>query len=95
VEKTGLPPGVVRLLDLATAVPERKGARRELKRDPFLARIGAGAEKAWKSNRDVFTFVGEVSVAVLRMFRGRRGSAGPTCWRSSRSAVPRPSPSSR
>ena len=71
VEKTGLPPGVVRLLDLATAVPERKGARRELKRDPFLARIGAGAEKAWKSNRDVFTFVGEVSVAVLRMFRGK------------------------
>ena len=71
VEKTGLPPGVVRLLDLATAVPERKGARRESKRDPFLARIGAGAEKAWKSNRDVFTFVGEVSVAVLRMFRGK------------------------
>ena len=71
VEKTGLPPGVVRLLDLATAVPERKGARRELKRDPFLARIGAGAEKVWKSNRDVFTFVGEVSVAVLRMFRGK------------------------
>lgn len=71
VEKTGLPSGVVRLLDLATAVPERKGARRESKRDPFLARVGAGAEKAWKSNRDVFTFVGEVSVALLRMFRGK------------------------
>jgi phospholipid/cholesterol/gamma-HCH transport system permease protein len=71
VEKTGLPPGVVRLLDLATAVPERKGARREAKRDPFLARVGAAAEKAWKSNRDAITFVGDVTMAVLRMFRGK------------------------
>jgi phospholipid/cholesterol/gamma-HCH transport system permease protein len=71
VEKTGLPPGVVRLLDLATAVPERKGARREEKREPFLARVGAAAEKAWKSNRDTVTFVGDVAVAVLRMFRGK------------------------
>jgi phospholipid/cholesterol/gamma-HCH transport system permease protein len=71
VEKESLPPGVRRLLDLATAVPERKGARREEKRDPFLARVGAAAEKAWKSNRDTFTFVGNVAVAVLRMFRGK------------------------
>ncbi len=35
VEKTGLPPGVVRLLDLATAVPERKGARREAQREGY------------------------------------------------------------
>ena len=71
MEKTGLPPGVVRLLDLATAVPERKGARRDEKRDPFLARVGAAAEKAWKSNRDAVTFIGDVAVAVLRMFRGK------------------------
>jgi phospholipid/cholesterol/gamma-HCH transport system permease protein len=71
MEKSGLPPGIVRLLDLATAVPERKGARREAKRDPFLARVGAAAEKAWKSNRDTVTFVGDVAVAVLRMFRGK------------------------
>ena len=71
MENAGLPPGVVRLLDLATAVPERKGARREEKRDPFLARVGAAAEKAWKSNRDAVTFVGDVAVAVLRMFRGK------------------------
>ena len=71
VEKDGLPEGVRGLLDLATAVPERKGARREEKRDPLLARIGAAAERAWKSNRDTFTFIGEVAVAVGRMFRGK------------------------
>ncbi|MGE5752416.1 MAG: ABC transporter permease [Deltaproteobacteria bacterium] len=71
VEKTALPPGVVRLLDLATAVPERKGARRESKRDPFLARVGDTAVRAWKANLDAVTFLGEVTVAVLRMFRGK------------------------
>src|SRR5512145_2826608 len=71
MEKSGLPPGIVRLLDLATAVPERKEARRESKKDPFLARVGAAAEKAWKSNRDTVTFIGDVAVAVLRMFRGK------------------------
>ena len=71
VEKTGLPPGVVRLLDLATAVPERKGARRESKRDPFLARVGDSAIRASKANRDAVTFLGEVTVAALRMFRGK------------------------
>jgi phospholipid/cholesterol/gamma-HCH transport system permease protein len=44
MEKSGLPPGIVRLLDLATAVPERKEARREAKREPFLARVGSAAD---------------------------------------------------
>ena len=71
VDRDGLPPGVRRLLTLATAVPERMGARRESRREPFLARVGAAAERARKSNRDTFTFIGEVAVAVLRMFRGK------------------------
>jgi phospholipid/cholesterol/gamma-HCH transport system permease protein len=71
VEEDGLPSGVRRLLELATAVPERKGARREAQREPVLARVGAAAERAWQSNRDTFTFIGEVALAVLRMFRGK------------------------
>jgi len=71
VERDGLPPGVRRLLNLAAAVPERKGARRESQREPFLARVGAAAVRARMSNRDTFTFIGEVAVAVFRMFRGK------------------------
>ena len=71
VGKEGLPPGVRRLLDLATAVPERAGARREAQRIPFLARIGDAAERARKSNREMLTFIGEVAVAALRMVRGK------------------------
>src|SRR5512147_661501 len=36
VETEGLPEGARRLLSLASAVPERKGARKELKRESFL-----------------------------------------------------------
>ena len=36
----GLPNGARRLIALALAVPERTGARKEVKRDPFLARVG-------------------------------------------------------
>jgi len=43
LEKDGLPQGVQRLLTLATAVPERKGARREAKRVPFFERVGDSA----------------------------------------------------
>ena len=40
VDAAGLPAGVRRLLDLASAVPEREGDRRADRRDPLLARIG-------------------------------------------------------
>ncbi len=51
VEKDGLPQGVQRLLALATAVPERKGARREGKKIPFLTRVGDGAIGFWTLRR--------------------------------------------
>ena len=38
VDQEGLPDGLRRLIGLATAVPERKGARREAVREPLLAR---------------------------------------------------------
>lgn len=36
MDREGLPPGVRKLLDLAAAVPEKKGARREPTREPVL-----------------------------------------------------------
>src|SRR5882724_970094 len=39
VAEEGLPEGLRRLLHLATAVPERQGARRETIRAPFLDRV--------------------------------------------------------
>ncbi len=67
----GLPEGVQRLLDLAYAVPERKGARRESTREPFLARIGDAAIEFGRSTVEMLDFIGEAFPAFIRMFRGK------------------------
>lgn len=71
VEKEGLPKGVQRLLSLATAVPERKGARREEARISFLDNVGDSAIAFWKSILAMLAFIGEASVAFVRLFAGR------------------------
>ena len=80
VEKDGLPEGVQRLLALATAVPERKGARREGKKIPFLTRVGDGAVGLWKSVVTTLEFLGEVTVSFLRLFRGKARFRLPDLW---------------
>jgi phospholipid/cholesterol/gamma-HCH transport system permease protein len=71
IEREGLPQGVERLLNLATAVPERKGARREGKHVSFLARAGESAIAFWRSMLDILSFLGEAFVAFLRMISGK------------------------
>ncbi len=71
VEQDGLLPGIKRLLSLASAVPERKGARREAARIPFLDRLGASAIVWWKSVLQTLEFVGEATVAFMRLLGGK------------------------
>jgi len=70
VEQSGLPDGVQRLLQLAAAVPERKGARRESSKVPFLARVGNRASAAAGSTTEVLAFVGEATRSLGRLLRG-------------------------
>lgn len=67
----GLPSGVVRLLALATAVPEKKDAKRKKARGPFLGIVGEESLKLWYSALDMIDFVGEASVAFTRLIAGR------------------------
>jgi phospholipid/cholesterol/gamma-HCH transport system permease protein len=71
IVKEGLPPGVQRLLALAAAVPERKGARREDSREPFLERVGGRYLDAAQSVKGMLGFVGEIFLAFLKLFRGK------------------------
>jgi len=71
VDQGGLPEGVQRLLQLAAAVPERKGARRDTNKAPFLARIGNRASAAAGSTSEVLAFVGEAARSLGRLFRGK------------------------
>ena len=71
VDATGLPDGVRRLLNLAAAVPEREGARREAERDPLLTRIGASALNTGASALNLITFIGEAFAALLKFLGGK------------------------
>jgi phospholipid/cholesterol/gamma-HCH transport system permease protein len=67
----GLPQGARRLIALALAVPERKGARKEAKRDPFLVRVGEEGLRFFGSAGEMVGFIGEASLALLKLLRGR------------------------
>jgi phospholipid/cholesterol/gamma-HCH transport system permease protein len=71
VERDGLPSGLQRLLHLATAVPERQGARRETSRAPVLDRIGQATLALMASVGDLLGFVGDAVFALGAFLRGR------------------------
>lgn len=71
VDKHGLPVGVQRLLALASAVPERKGARRTRTKEPFLARMGKASSELFDNIVDMVRFIGEVTLAFGKMLCGR------------------------
>ena len=71
VVKDGLPEGVRRLIDLATAVPERKGARKEAKKEAFLSMVGGKAVASYHSFQEILDFIGESSLAFTRLLRGK------------------------
>jgi phospholipid/cholesterol/gamma-HCH transport system permease protein len=68
-----LPEGAIRLLNLATAVPERQGARRTEKRVDFLTMVGSEALGLWKSGGQMLEFLGQAiqSFGMLMIGRAR------------------------
>jgi phospholipid/cholesterol/gamma-HCH transport system permease protein len=69
MDRAGLPAGVRRLLELAEAVPEKKGARKEEAATSFLERVGNSAIGAGDSIGEMLQFLGEMSVTFVRLFR--------------------------
>jgi len=69
MDRAGLPAGIRRLLELAEAVPEKKGARREEVETPFLERVGNTAIGASESLGEMLKFLGEMTVTFVRLFR--------------------------
>lgn len=70
-DRSTLPQGVAKLIDLAFAVPERKGARREERRDSFVTRLGRSFLSSLSGATDMIRFLGEASLSFLRMFVGK------------------------
>ena len=69
MDRAGLPAGVRRLLDLAEAVPEKKGARKETAETPFLERLGNTAIGYGTSLGEMLRFLGEMTLTFGRLFR--------------------------
>ena len=68
-DREGLPSGVKRLLGLAEAVPERKGARAESVQTSPLERVGAVVIGSGQSLTEMLTFLGEVALTFVKLLR--------------------------
>lgn len=66
-EPGSLPGGVVRLADLAMAVPERDDAGREHEKKGLLTQFGEAVLSAWEGGRDMITFLGELTLSFGRL----------------------------
>ena len=71
VERGALPEGVVRLLDLAHAVPSRTGLDGARKRAGLFARTGERTLELVAGGREILAFVGQLTLALGRLATGR------------------------
>ena len=69
LNRNNLPAGLCRLLDLAEAVPEKKGARKEVVEAPFLERVGTMSIAVNGSLLEMLAFLGEMTLTFGRLFR--------------------------
>jgi len=71
VSREGLPEGIVKLLALALAVPEKKDARKGETRAPLFSRIGAKTVEAVFSFLEMISFLGEAALAFFKLLTGK------------------------
>lgn len=71
VELNGLPPGVQRLLKLASATPARVGTDRHLEPPGGLQQIGLLLHATWRDAVGTLTFVGESVLSLLHVLTRR------------------------
>ncbi len=70
-DRRGLPDGLRRLLELAEAVPEKKGTRNEAVQVPFFQRVGNLTIGYGLSVDDFMSFLGNLTVAFGKFVRGK------------------------
>ncbi len=73
MDQSGLPAGVRRLMVLSSPQNQRTGIAHGAERQPFLARIGDKTLELAASVQEALAFIGEVTLALFRMLRGRAG----------------------
>ena len=67
----GLPEGALKLLDLASTVPEKKGVRKKTGRPSFLFQVGFESIAFFNSFLEALGFVGEAFTAFSKFLAGK------------------------
>src|SRR6202047_4009227 len=70
-DRAGLPAGLRRMLELAEAVPEKKGARSEASRISFFERVGNVTIGYGLSVGEFLGFLGDLTLAFAKFLRGK------------------------
>ena len=70
-DRSRLQDGLKHLVELAEAVPEKKGARSEAQRPPFLSRVGNATLACSLALNDFLSFIGELTLAASKFVFGR------------------------
>ncbi len=71
LDSSGLPDGARQILELAAAVPENKEAHKDEGKDTFLTQLGNQTVDFFKGASDSLEFIGEATVAFLRLLRSK------------------------
>ena len=71
LDSEALPEGAKRLLTMATAVPEREGARKESKKEFFLSLFGGKVIDFFRTASEMIAFVGEATIAFAKFLVGK------------------------
>ena len=71
VDPGGLPDGARRMMALATAVPPKEDTGRHGDEAPLLERVGLIALAMWRAAPEMLNFLGEVTLSLFRLLRGR------------------------
>jgi phospholipid/cholesterol/gamma-HCH transport system permease protein len=69
LDGAGLPAGLHNLLDLANGVAEPAGARKELRKVPFLEHVGVEALGVGAAAGEALSFLGNMTTASVRLVR--------------------------
>ena len=80
LDTTALPAGLHNLLDLALAVPERAGARKQLTAPPFLEHLGAQTIAAVAEGDETLSFLGNMTLTSIRLARRKARYRASDLW---------------
>lgn len=80
IDVMGLPAGIQSLLKLATAVPERLGAKKKEQHLSFLEKMGNWAINITTETQKILFFIGEICLSLIRFARGKTRFRNQDFW---------------